>query len=181
MGLAVNANNDRTVDVVKDNVLFARFWHDLGRGTASANKWMWANEPNTLFSGNPNMKWYFPKGSEVKALQEFLGFNPKALFKGQVSGFNAQINGYLGIHDFVNNCSFDDGKRAVRYKGQLNIFATSHEELASEVLMMVLKPDYSLTLQTTVGDWHDDYFPVRPIRGYMFDYPTLNDINNNTY
>jgi hypothetical protein len=168
-------------EYMEDGVLYTRFYHDIGYYNQKDNDWIWGNKPNTMFPGNPNTRWYLPLPSEVEELHAFLGFNPKALFKGQVSGFNAQFNGYLGIHDFVNNCSFDDGKRAVRYKGQLNIFATRHEELASEVLMMVLKPDYSLTLQTTVGDWHDDYFPVRPIRGYMFDYPTLNDINNNTY
>ena len=168
-------------EYIEDGVLYTRFYHDIGYYNQKDNDWIWGNKPNTYFEGNPNMRWYLPLPMEVKELYAYLGFSPKALFKGQVSGFNAQFNGYLGIHDFVNNRSFDDGKRAVRYKGQLNIFATRHEEDADEVVMMVLQPDYSLTLQNTVGDWHDDYFPVRPVRGFMFDYPTLEDIEDNTY
>ena len=28
----------------------------------------------------------------------------------------------------------------------------------------------------TDGSWRENYYPVRPVRGYMFNYPTLDDI-----
>ncbi len=178
MGLAVSANNDRTVDVVKDKVLYARFWHDLGRGTATPNKWLWAYDPNTMFDGNPNMKWYFPKGTEVKALHEFLGFNPKALFKGQVSGFNAEFNGYYGGYDIVNKKGTDEV--TIRYKGQLNVFATRNTKSDYDATLLVLDKDYRLYEADNgpTGSWCENYYPVRPVRGYMFNYPTLGNIKD---
>ena len=46
---------------------------------------------------------------------------------------------------------------------------------------MVLDKNYELKLYEAVGDWYTDCYPVRAARGYMFDYPTLKDIENNTY
>ena len=176
MGLANSASSDRTQDVLRDNVLYARFWHDLGRTTSSANKWMWANEPNTMFAGNPNMKWYFPTGDDVRNLYAYLGFNPKALFPGQVSGFNAEFNGYYGGYDIV-------GKKAtneviLRSKGELNVFATRNTKDQSKALLLVLDKNYQLyeAANGPDGSWRENYYPVRPARGYMFNYPVLNTI-----
>jgi len=162
-----------------NGVLYARYYYDLQHWTEEYVKWIWGYAPNTMFPDNPNMKWYLPTADDAKDLYAFLGFNTKALFTGQVSGYNAQFNGYYGIHDFVNKRSFNDGKMAVRYKGQLNIQATRHAEKDRQPVIMVLKPDYTLTLEQATGDFHDDFFPVRPVRCYMFNYPTLQEINSN--
>lgn len=178
MGLATSSSSDRTLDVLRDNILYARFWHDLGRTTAGTNKWMWANEPNTLFKGNPNMKWYFPTGDDVKKLYAYLGFNPKALFSGQVSGFNAQFSGYYGGYDIVNKKSTD--QVIVRYKGELNVFSTRNTKDQSNAVLLVLDKNYQLyeAANGPDGTWRENYYPVRPVRGYMFNYPTLNTIQD---
>jgi hypothetical protein len=117
----------------------------------------------------------------VRNLYAFLGFNPKALFPGQVSGWEAQFNGYYGIHDFLHGRSFDDGDNRQRYLGEVNVFATRHAEDADNPLFVVLDNHYGLTLYEATGDWHRDYFPVRPVRGFMFEYPTLSTIQEYTY
>ncbi len=174
MGLATSASSDRTLDVVKEGVLYARFWHELGRTTVGANKWLWAYEPNTLFPGNPNTKWFFPTGEDIRRLHTFLGFNPKALFPGQASGFNAQFNGYWGTYDILNEV--EESSMNMQYKGELNIFATRNTKNDSEARLVVLDKNYNLYEAATGanGPWRENYYPVRPVRGYMFNYPTLN-------
>lgn len=175
MGLALKPSDDRTLDQLKDGIVYARFWHDLGRSTSSQNKWMWGYDPNTMFPGNPNMKWYYPSGDEVKNLLEFMGFNPKALFRGQATGFEAQFNGYYGGYDVEAKQQTDDPK--VRAKGELNCFATRNKETDNSSILMVLDKNYRLyvTENGASGVWRQNYYPVRPTRGYMYDYPTLKD------
>ena len=175
MGLALKPSDDRTLDQLKDGIVYARFWHDLGRSTSSQNKWMWGYDPNTMFPGNPNMKWYYPSGDEVKNLLEFMGFNPKALFKGQATGFEAQFNGYYGGYDVEAKEQTDDPQ--VRAKGELNCFATRNKETDNGSILMVLDKNYRLYVAETgaSGIWRQNYYPVRPTRGYMYNYPTLKD------
>lgn len=183
MGFSPNPSSKKTNtdEHVVDGVLYARFYHDLGYYPRQYNGWTWGYKPNTFYEGQPNTRWYLPSPDDVRNLNAFLGFNPKALFPGQVSGFGAQFNGYYGIHDFVNNRSFDDGDNAVRYKGQLSVLATRHSEDTDNPLFVVLDEHYRLTTYEAAGDFHRDYFPVRAVRGYMFEYPTLNTIKDNIY
>lgn len=178
MGLALNSSSDRTLDVMKDNILYARFYHDLGRTNIASNRWIWGWSPNTMFEGNPNQLWYFPRGDDVRNLHAYLGFNPKALFAGQVSGFNAEFNGYYGGYDIVNKKATENV--TLRGKGEVNAFATRNtkEEVNSRVL--VLDKNYQLyeAANGPDGTWRENYYPVRPVRGYMFNYPTLNTIQD---
>ena len=183
MNFSENPSNKRgkTNEHLVDGVLYGRFQYDIGYYQQKDNDWIWGYAPNTLYPDMPNMKWYLPLSDDVQQLYTYLGFNPKTLFKGQASGFNANFNGYYGIHDFVNNTSFGDGQLAVRYKNELNIFATRHVEDPSKALMVTLDRNYKLRLYETVGEWHADYFPIRPVRGWMYEYPTLQTINDNTF
>lgn len=182
MGFTVNPNSGRPrADEYEENgVLYARYQYDIHRLIMSNNEWIWGYVPNTGFDGNPNMRWYLPSVADVSDLHAFLGFNPKALFPGQVSGFNAGFNGYLGVHDFLNNSSFKDGKKTVRYKGQLNILATRNPEGDTDAVLLMLEPNYSFIATPAIGDWHNDYYPVRPVRGFMFEYPTLKTIKEHS-
>lgn len=181
MGFSPNPKSKKTNtdEHVIDGVLYARFYRDLGYYPQQYNGWTWGWKPNTFYESQPNTRWYLPSPDDVRNLHAFLGFNPKALFTGQVSGFGAQFNGYYGIHDFLQNRSFDDGDNAVRYRGQLCVLATRHAEDTDNPLFVILDSHYSLTLHEAAGDFHRDYFPVRAVRGFMFEYPTLNTIQEN--
>ena len=190
MGFSRNPSSKKTNtdEHLAGGVLYARFYHDLGYYPQQSNGWAWGYKPNTFFEGigdgqspSANTKWFLPSPADVRNLYAFLGFNPKALFPGQVSGWEAQFNGYYGIHDFLHNRSFDDGDNRQRYLGEVNVFATRHAEDADNPLFVVLDNHYGLTLYEATGDWHRDYFPVRPVRGFMFEYPTLSTIQENTY
>ena len=183
MGFTRDPNSRRTKlnEYLIGDVLYTRFYNDIGYYSQLDNEWMWGEKTNTFFDENPNMRWFLPTTKDIRDLYAFLGFNPKALFLGQVSGFNAGFNGYYGIHDVVKNRSFGDGRNDVRYKGELNVFAVKMQEDDDDPDIVVLDKNYRFTTYKAIGDWHDDYFPVRPVRGYMFEYPTLKTIQDNTY
>ena len=178
-----DASRPRMQEWIEDDgkPLYACFYRNVSSRTQRENEWVWGYKPNTFLEGQPNMRWFLPAEQDVLNLYAFLGFNPKALFPGEVSGWNAQFNGYYGIHDFVNNRSFDDGESAVRYAGQLNITACRHDETKENPVFLVLDQHYRLKLQEAAGDFHRDYFPVRAVRGYMYEYPTLSTIQENIY
>lgn len=161
--------------------LYACFYRTVSSRTQRENNWTWGWKPNTFYDGQPNTRWYLPTEQDVRNLHAFLGFNPKALFPGQVSGFGARFAGYYGIHDFLNDRPFDDGDNAVRYAGELSILGVAHDETKGNPLMLVIDRHYRLTLREATGDFHRDYFPVRAVRGFMFEYPTLNTIKDNIY
>jgi len=171
----------RVNEYVLDGVLYTRFYYDVGYYPQRNNAWIWGDVPNTNFEGKPNMRWYLPSSDDLQALHAYLGFNPKALFKGQASGFDAAFNGYYGMYDILQGKSFADGKNSVRYAGELSVFASRPlEELENEI-MAVLDKDYQFAFYKATGDFDNQFYPVRPVRGYMFEYPLLSTIKENTF
>ena len=183
MGFTDKPNSKRTTlrEHLVNGVLYTRFYHDVGYYQRMDNEWTWAYLPNTNFDGNPNMRWYLPSPTDIQNLHAYLGFNPKSLFKGQVGGFNANFNGYYGLHDILEDKTFPGGKNDVRYAGQINVIATRPVEELDAAIIAVLDKNYQITFINATGDFYDGFYPVRPVRGYMFEYPTIDIIDSNTY
>ena len=169
-----NPNDEHIVD----GTLYARFYYDIGIYQREDNGWLWGNDPNQYYTDKPNMKWYMPRVSEIEALYAYLGFNPKALYQGQQSGFDAQFHGYYGVHDLLNNTGFGTNN-AVRYRDQY-MFMASRTDDTDRAKVLVLDRDYHLRLMEPRVTWADDYFPLRPVRGWMYTYPKWSEIIKNT-
>ena len=183
MGFTKDPNSRKTTlnEYVVDGVLYTRFYYDIGYYPRRNNAWTWGYQPNTQFEGQPNMRWYLPSSDDIQDLHAFLGFNPKALFKGQASGYDAGFNGYYGLYDLVNSQFFSDGKNDVRYAGQLCMFAARPLEGLEGDFVAVLDRNYRFSFYRATGDYDNEFYPVRPVRGYMFEYPTLKIIQDNTF
>lgn len=155
-------------ELVEDDVLYTRFDFQINDIIMEDNDWIWGNE----------RRWYMPTSVEVKSLEAFLGFNPKALFPGQISGFDARFNGYWGIGDVLNGrATFPDNRLALRYKGQIHLFSVV-DNGGDEPQLLVLDGNYHLTRYDVLGEWHEDYYPVRPVRSNKFEYPSLEVIEH---
>ena len=176
MGFTSNPDSkkNRSDERLEENTLYARFYYDIGYYQNLDNSWLWGYSPNNFLEGKPNQKWYMPEASDIRNLYAFLGFNPKALFKGQQSCFDAQFNGYYGVHDIINNASFG-GNNTLHYRGEY-CFLSSRNSEDREGVIMVLDPQYHLKVMEARGNWSDDYYPVRPMRGWMYIYPRLSEI-----
>lgn len=173
-----DTGNNPNDEHIVDGTLYARFYYDIGIYQREDNGWLWGNDPNQYYTDKPNMKWYMPRVSEIEALYAYLGFNPKALYQGQQSGFDAQFHGYYGVNDLLNNTGFGTNN-AVRYRDQY-MFMASRTDDTGQAKVLVLDRDYHLRLMEPLGDWSDDYFPLRPVRGWMYTYPKWSEIIKNT-
>jgi hypothetical protein len=169
-----NSRKNRSDEHMVDGTLYTRFYYDIGYYQREDNGWLWGYEPNNFYTDKPNMKWYMPRVSEIEALYAYLGFNPKALYQGQQSGFDAQFHGYYGIHDLLNNTGFGTNND-VRYRDEY-MFLASRTDDTGQAKVLVLDRDYHLRLMEPRVTWADDYFPLRPVRGWMFTYPKWSEI-----
>lgn len=186
--LFAERQDGKATDEVRDGVLYAQFQWAPNNEFLGYNGWTWGYKPNTFFAEKPNTSWYLPTPDQVQELNAYLGFNPKALFKGQVSGFNAQFSGYYGWSDILSkNAYFPGRQREKRYAGELNVISSTSSTAYADACLLVLKPDYTMLLVNDKSNtgalrtrWRDNFFPVRPVRGWMFSYPTLAEITKNT-
>jgi len=171
------------VDQLVDNVCYTQFMWDYNTTHfANDNGWVWGHEPNIYYEGHPNMKWYLPTPDDVKDLHQYIGYNTKALFKDQISGWDAQFNGYYGHIDILNrNRQFSGGKRDLHYKGELNAISSKNANGYKNACLLILRPDYSLTLVSNAtfnSQWRNNFYPVRPVRGFLFKYPSAKNIDS---
>lgn len=178
-------NEDDIRETFRGNVLFTRFQAEVGYWFNYLNKWCYGYAPVTSLSTQPNTLWYLPTPNQVKQLYAYIGFNPKALFHGQCSGFNAAFNGYVGTQDILNgNASFPaSGTMQQREKGTLNVISSKSTKDMADACLLVLDDHYTLREindQTANKYWRLNYYPVRLCRGAFYNYPTLETIQKHT-
>lgn len=174
-----------SADQMQDGILYTRFEWEPNSKFMGFNAWTWGYEPNTYYKANT--KWYMPFADEIQELNTYLGFNPKALFKGQVSGWDAEFNGYYGQSDLKNeNRLFSGGARAMHYKGEMNVICSRNNSTERNACILVLHPDYSIQIIDDTSfrnsyryEWRNNFYPVRAIRGFMYEYPMLTTIKKN--
>jgi len=170
---------------MKDDILYTRFQHKTGHGFNKFNSWICWEDYVQLDSRQYNRKWFIPQQWQVECLYEYIGFNTKALFKGGLSGFDAQFNGFVGKYDIFNNNSAYSTANGLHYKGDYCIIASINDGNENYACLLALDTDYKLRLyndNTFSGEqakgWRNNYYPVRLARTAFFKYPNLSTINN---
>lgn len=178
-------NEDDLRETFRGNVLFTRFQAEVGYWFNYLNKWCYGYKPVTSLRTQPNTLWYLPTPNQVKQLYAYIGFNPKALFRGQCSGFNAAFNGYVGTQDILNdNASFPaSGTMQQHEKGTLNVISSKSTKDMADACLLVLDDHYTLREindNTANKYWRLNYYPIRLCRGAFYQYPTLETIQKHT-
>lgn len=179
MGFSPNPYDDDDIrDKFTDGVLFTRFQYDVTATVQRINSWNYGFVANSRYASANNTLWYLPQSEQVRNLHGFLSHSPKALFRGGLSGFNAQFNGYLGAADILNQNAI--GTSGHHGKGQLNIVASKVSSQQDDACLMILDSHYRLLLiddQTYPGEdarqWRTNYYPVRLCRGPCYEFPNL--------
>ena len=175
MGFTPDPDSDDDVrEIMTDGTLFTRFQYDVTAQAGRFNSWSY---------GYDGKRWNLPQPAQVYQLFTYMGKTPKALFPGQVSGFNAQFNGYQGQADILNSNAL--GENAHRGKGELNIVASKSSNSVDDACLMLLDSHYRLQLiddKTYPGgdaqQWRTNYYPVRLCRGMGYEYPSLQTIQD---
>jgi hypothetical protein len=179
--------NGGGLDQMNDGVLYTMFQWDVNSEFDAYNGWLWGYKPNDYYDASPNTKWYLPTSDDIKNLYSYLGFNPKSLFKGELSGWDAEFNGYYGNCDLLDrNRYFAGRQREMRYKGYLNVICSKNSDDSDDACILVIDTDYTLTIiddKTYKGgystSWRNNFYPIRPVRGFMYEYPLLKTVNDN--
>lgn len=174
-------NNNTTRDLLKNNILYTRFQYDVGFWFKNINGWIYGYSPFNTSLAEGNTLWYLPSPKTVSCLDEYLGFNPKALFKGQCSGFNAQFCGYIGYVDILNGRDFSKKGNELRYNNQLCVLASQNTDSKQSPNLLVLNKDYQWQLfndENLGTEWHRNYYPVRLCRGKYYIFPDLETLKS---
>lgn len=178
-------NEDDLRETFRGDVLFTRFQAEVGYWFNYLNKWCYGYAPVTSLRTQPNTLWYLPTPNQVKQLYAYIGFNPKALFRGQCSGFNAAFNGYVGTQDILSgNASFPaSGTMQQHEQGRLNVISSKSTKDMADACLLVLDDQYNLREindGTANKYWRLNYYPIRLCRGAFYQYPTLETIQKHT-
>lgn len=171
---------DRTAtsqEVILNNVLFSRIQYEVGFWFRTYNSWTYGYSPLTSLDSKPNTKWYLPTPTQLSELYVYLGSNPKALFKGQTSGFEAQFSGFVGSYDILEAKSFTDHGNKQRYNGELCALASHTPGSDNQTPnLLLLRSDYSFKkLDDSSLDkaWRNNYYPIRLCRGAYYSFHDL--------
>lgn len=166
------------------SILYARFQYDVDFWFNRRNEWTYGYSPLINFTNKPNTKWYLPTPEMLTDLYAYLGFNPKALFKGQCSGFEAQFDGYMGKVDVLKANKKFDGGNELRYNNQLCVIASRDVATKRMPSLLLLYPDYRWQkVDDNTSDvtpdlkWLNNYYPVRLCRGAYYNFHSLETIN----
>lgn len=135
-------------------LLYANYFH----GNDPAHK-------NQHCFGSAEGLWYLPTSDDLICLLTTIGKNPKALFIGQVSGYDAEFKGYYGKYDIWNN----QKKPNYMMMGE-NLCLIGFKDNSTSGDVLVIGADYSLR-QISVKEAEDNNYPIRLFRNSSFVYP----------
>ena len=115
------------------------------------------------FTVNDHNNWYLPTSNDMNVLLQYVGKNPKALFKNQMTGFEAFFCGYIVGRDLKTGDipSWLD----IGYVSELCIIAFHDDNAHGSAL--ILEPDYTWQTAEIYSDYRNRY-PIRPFRTKQF-------------
>ena len=118
-------------------------------------------------------RWFLPTPEHVNDLRTYMGNNTKAFFRGQVSGFNAEFDGYYGPYDlktkkWLGNETFRDFNEVCCIACRTDWDQNGNSKGA----VMLLWPDYKIELANK-DFCSNNYFPVRLYRTSEFQYAPI--------
>lgn len=115
----------------------------------------------------PEGFWYLPAKDDLDALQKYVGRNPKTLFPGQQTGFEATFDGCMMYHDFLTG--EDLPNRTIRYRGEkcFIAFKDTRSDLSTGGTALMLSPNYTLK-RCPIEDDYDNWYPVRLYRNSQY-------------
>lgn len=143
---------EHEMSVNNQTMLFADVFYDLYSERSNIKN----------FSPKDNL-WYLPTSSDLEALIKYLGNNVKALFKNQMSGFNADFAGYVVRTDILTEEIPPTVE--LKYVGELCLIAFHDDNQKGQALL--LKPDYTWQKASITNNFRNEY-PVRPFRNKKF-------------
>lgn len=139
----------------------------------------WGTSKNTHIGSkldpyyDESSQWYFPTEKDRANLMKYIGQHAKELFPKQLTGFEAQFDGYYGLYEFPTHSFHPDGhwfeNESWHYRGERCFLIFKKEHNSTTGKAMALDKNYQWQLYPL--DTPDAYyFPLRLFRTSYFDY-----------
>lgn len=135
------------------NVLFADVFEDVNSDAYNIKN----------FTVNDKNHWYLPTSDDLDALLCYVDKNPKALFKNQMSGFEAEFYGYV-VRRNLQTGEIPENVD-IGFVDQLCVIAFHDDDTNGAALL--LKPNYTWEKAKITKDYRNRY-PIRPFRTKLF-------------
>lgn len=165
-GALNNRNRFEVNEYVVDDLLFANIYRTNASTFLSANKKIFGPDLDASY-GEPCL-WYLPLSVEREHLTTYLGNNLKALFKGQVSGFDAQFEGCYGAYN-ESNTMYSEKTR--RNQNLYCYIAFKENSTANTGEVLKLTKNYKWATFSTSAYYN--YYPVKLFRTAYFVHQNL--------
>lgn len=127
---------------------------------------------------NEPVLWYFPTDKDRNNLQEYIGYDPRHLLKGQLTGFDAQFEGFYGPGGI-------DGIKEIGREEQPSFFNTDKCYLISKTdrtsltgSAICLDKNYNWRT-VALGTGNGNFFPLRLFRSSYYKYDNYNKSTDN--
>jgi hypothetical protein len=155
-------------EVLDDGLLFADPFGSNKSTFLSTNKKIYGPDLDASY-GVSNL-WYLPLKEDRENLTSYLGYNLKALFKGQVSGFEAAFEGYYGSRDDQGN-RFSPLEYKRRKKGESCYIIFKDGSTSSQGVGLILTPNYTWEQIEVTSKLN--YYPIKLYRTSYFIHQEL--------
>jgi len=149
-----------------DGMLYAGIFYGNSNAFRENNPGLF--DDSTDADGN-RIRWFVPRVSDIRTLENYIGHNCKVLFPSQQSGFEVQFAGYYGDSDDLNKGNYMGGYD-LRYVGKY-CFIAAKGGMVGTGEALVLSPDYTLK-RCEINKVKDNLYPIRPYRSSFYKYET---------
>lgn len=121
--------------------------------------------------------WYFPTHADRDNLTEYIGYETRHLLKGQLTGFDAQYEGFFGPGgiDGIKESS------SLNYHNSDKCYLIFKSDIKSnQGSALTLDRNYKWNT-VTIGTGNNNFFPLRLFRTSYYKYDNLNNAKDNYY
>lgn len=151
-------------ELFRDNMLYTNVFY--GNSSAFRKNYPGLFDDEKDIQSGQAIHWYLPMPKDISYLKSYIGKNTKSLFRGQVSGFDAQFAGCWGRYDILKN-NAERTSEGYQYVNEYCFVPAKQTQYSGSVI--VLGKDYTTRL-IDIDSGKADWYPVRAFRTSYYTY-----------
>lgn len=150
------------------DVLYACVFYGNSPQFLARNSDMYGYDENETYG--KRTKWCLPKEDDVQNLKKYLGNDPRMMYQGQASGFEADFAGSYGLWNDLNGTAYSE--YGLHNVGKCSFIPCKNSEDSKTGKVLILTDNYELKL-ADITVTQDNNYPLRLFRTSCWVYPNL--------
>lgn len=173
-GYPVNPKNPNSKYHLKEfydssrDVLYACVFYGNSPQFLARNRDVYGFDVNETYG--KRTKWCLPKEDDVQNLKKYLGNDPRIMFQGQASGFEADFAGSYGLWDDLKGTAYS--AYGMHYIGKCCFIPCKNSENSKTGKVLILTDNYELKI-ADITVTQDNNYPLRLFRTSCWVYPNM--------